>query len=184
MRPTGWLASAAIATVAALMVVVTPAYAEPPGSEDSPPTPPTDGGLRYAERTAGDILAQPVRDVGLFGADIPDALVQASKDPYALPESSSCEQIGFEIVALNGSLGPEPNTDDRKENRVGKIAEAGGRAAVNSIIPFRTLVREVTGAAPAQRRLQDAVNLGYARRGFLRGVYQMRSCPSALDGRS
>lgn len=49
---------------------------------------------------------------------------------------------------------------------------------MNSLIPFRTFVREVTGAAPAQRRFQAAVDLGYARRGFLRAVYRLRNCPA------
>jgi hypothetical protein len=108
---------------------------------------------------------------------IPDTLVRASRDPYALADGQSCEQVISEIEELDSFLGPElTGGADRKENRVGKLAEAGGRAAVNSVIPFRTLVREVTGAAPAQRRFEAAVDLGYARRGFLRGVYRMRSC--------
>ena len=56
------------------------------------------------------------------------------------------------------------------ENRASKIAEAGGKTIVNSLIPFRGLVREVSGAAPAQRRLNAAIDAGYARRGFLRGL--------------
>ena len=52
----------------------------------------------------------------------------------------------------------------------------GGRALVNSVIPFRGVVREVTGAAPAERQYNAAVDAGLARRGFLRGVHQTRKC--------
>ncbi|MEE3154506.1 MAG: hypothetical protein VX309_03150, partial [Pseudomonadota bacterium] len=54
--------------------------------------------------------------------------------------------------------------------------EAGGKTIVNSIIPFRGLVREITGAAPAQRRLNTAIDAGFARRGFLRGAAISRGC--------
>ncbi len=41
---------------------------------------------------------------------------------------------------------------------------------MNSLIPFRGLVREVSGAGPAERRLNAAIDAGIARRGFLRGL--------------
>ena len=47
---------------------------------------------------------------------------------------------------------------------------------VNSLIPFRGIVREVSGAAPAERRLAAAIDAGFARRGFLRGVLSARGC--------
>ena len=56
------------------------------------------------------------------------------------------------------------------------LAEAGGKTVVNAIIPFRGLVRELTGAAPADRRLNAALDAGYARRGFLRGVHAKQGC--------
>jgi hypothetical protein len=59
---------------------------------------------------------------------------------------------------------------------VGKLAEAGGKSVVNAIIPFRGLVRELSGAGPAQRRLEADIQAGYARRGFLRGVATARKC--------
>lgn len=68
---------------------------------------------------------------------------------------------------------------DRDENRAGKLAEAGGKTIINKIIPFRGLVREIAGAVAAQRRLDDAVDAGYARRGFLRGIQTMKGCSNA-----
>lgn len=65
---------------------------------------------------------------------------------------------------------------ENNENRTGKIMEAGGRTIVNALIPFRGLVREVTGAAPAERRLQAAISTGLARRGFLRGMATTKGC--------
>ena len=87
-------------------------------------------------------------------------------------------------MALNQHLGDDfAFKTDEKENKVGNAVAAGGQAIVNSVIPFRGLVRELTGAAGAKRRYDDAVDAGYARRGFLRGILSMKKCP-AVDPRS
>lgn len=126
---------------------------------------------------AVDIASQPARDIGASKVEIPPVLVKASQDPYGLAGLKSCKQIGGAIGDLTQVLGPDfQRGASYKENRAAKLAEAGGKTVVNSFIPFRGLVREVTGAAPADRRHQAAVEIGYARRGFLRGVYLARSC--------
>lgn len=130
---------------------------------------------------AGDIAMQPVRDVGIDKEEIPAPLVAAVANPYSLAGLKRCKQLGESLANLTAVLGPDFGTAPAEaENRAGKIAEAGGKAVVNSIIPFRGLVREFTGAAPAQRRMNAAIDAGYARRGFLRGVYTQRGCKPAL----
>ena len=130
---------------------------------------------------ASDIATQPVRDVGLDKDEIPAPLAAAVANPYSLAGLKRCKPLGAALADLNAVLGPDFSTIPADaENRAGKIAEAGGKAVVNSIIPFRGLVREFTGAAPAQRRMNAAIDAGYARRGFLRGVYTARGCKPAL----
>jgi hypothetical protein len=122
-----------------------------------------------------------VRDVGVAPTKIPQVLLDASRNPYSLKGLRTCRQIAAAHYALSDVLGPDLRAGDgKKENRAGKLAEAGGQTVVNSLIPFRGLVREISGAAPAQRRLKRAVDAGYARRGFLRGVHQTRGCKSRL----
>lgn len=177
MKLTPSFSGAATATIAILMAVPGPALAQ--SVDGSLAGQATESRLHFAERTAGDIITQPIRDAGLMSVDIPDPLVRATIDPYALPDDASCAEVRSEIGALSGVLGSDLVADAGPPGgRVGRLAEAGGRAAVNSLIPFRTFVREVTGAAPAQRRFQAAVDLGYARRGFLRAVYRLRNCPA------
>jgi len=169
-----------VSAVAACMAVAAPALAQTVGSEAPPAGPGIGDRLSYAEHKATDILTQPVRDVGLFGRDVPAPLQRASREPYGLGPTWSCADIGSEIAQLDGPLGPEPlSGGGPRESRVAKVAEAGGRAAVNSLIPFRTVVREVSGAAPAERRLEAAIDIGHERRGFLRGVYRARNCDPA-----
>lgn len=126
---------------------------------------------------AGTIATQPARDMGVAKTKIPPVLSEAAKNPYAPPGGSKCPAILDDMEALNEALGPDFGADaEENENRAGKIAEAAGQMVVNSLIPFRGLVREITGAAPAERRLQAAIGAGLARRGYLRGLAVARRC--------
>ena len=130
---------------------------------------------------ATEIVTQPARDVGVSRREIPPPLVKAAEDPYSLKGLKNCRQIAVAIGELNDAIGPDfSGPTAYRENRMAKLAAAGGRTVVNSIIPFRSLVREVTGAAPADRRLRAAINAGFARRGYLRGVHATRGCRALI----
>jgi hypothetical protein len=131
-------------------------------------------------KRGGEIVSQPARDVGAAPTKIPPVLLAAYDDPYALAGVSSCRELRQRIDELSNALGPDFTIrNEKKENRAGKLAEAGGKTIVNAFIPFRGLVREISGAAPAQRRLNEAIDAGFARRGFLRGVAYSRKCARA-----
>ena len=143
----------------------------------STPAAPSEGWMSETRRKAGEIASQPVRDLGALRTDLPEILVSASTDPYTLKGIRTCKQISAAVSELNTVLGPDFLAgDSNPENRAGRLAAAGGRTVVNSLLPFRGLVREVSGAAPAERRLKAAVDAGYARRGFLRGVHRKQGC--------
>jgi hypothetical protein len=169
----------ATASIVLAGLIAAPARARPHIPTPTIDTQAAERSVQAGVRTASEIIAQPVHDVGLMNADIPDVLVRAGKDPYGLAVSPTCAQLRSEIETLTASIGPDFDmADSPKENRMTQLAVAGGKSVVNSFIPFRMLVREVSGAAPAQRKYQDALNVGFARRGFLKGVYRMHDCPS------
>lgn len=133
--------------------------------------------LQETARTAGGIAVQPARDVGAKKVAVPPVLQRAIAAPYGASGTASCGQIRSGLAELNAALGPDFVAGAQtNENRASKIAEAGGKTIVNSLIPFRGLVREVSGAAPAQRRLNAAIDAGYARRGYLRGLAKAKGC--------
>ena len=140
---------------------------------------PSDSKVGEIGKETGRIVSQPARDVGASKIKIPPILQQAQDDPYTLARTESCASIDAEMAALDEELGPDltANEETKKENRAGKLAAAGGRTVVNAIIPFRSLIREISGAAPAQRRLNVAADAGYARRGFLNGIRVSKRCP-------
>ncbi|WHO38812.1 hypothetical protein PMI04_020110 [Sphingobium sp. AP49] len=126
---------------------------------------------------AGDIASQPVRDVGLDKTETPPLLQKAVENPYAPPPSKTCKGLNASMGELNAVLGPDFTVGQAaNEDRTGKIAEGVGKAVVNSLIPFRGIVREVSGAAPAERRLRAAVAAGIARRAYLRGMAVEKGC--------
>ncbi len=130
-----------------------------------------------AER-AGDIATQPARDVGAVKTKVPPVLREAAADPYSLDGLAKCGAIRAEIVDLSGALGPDYEGGvDRKKSRKIKVT---GDTVAGLIVPFRGIVREVSGAASAQRELNAAIDAGLARRGFLRGTYLARRCKPAL----
>lgn len=184
--------NARVLAAVSLLSVAGAAYADPPPPRDakspaartesakSPPAraaSPTGGG----RGKAADIVTQPARDIGVSRREIPPPLVKATKAPYSLDGLRNCRQLVAAVEELNQVLGPDFQQDSKyRENRAAKLAEAGGKTVVNSLIPFRSLVREVTGAAPADRRLNAAIDAGFARRGFLRGVHATRRCRPQL----
>lgn len=168
---------------AAVLVALTPAVAQRDSAQmaggSNGSTTQQSEDMRSVRDSAGRIVAQPVKDVGAAKTTVPPVLVAAAADPYSTKGLATCRQIVAAFRSLTEVLGPDFKAgDSRKENKAGKLAEAGGKTVVNSLIPFRGLVREVTGAAPAQRRLNRALDAGYARRGFLRGLYTARKCKS------
>jgi hypothetical protein len=129
---------------------------------------------------AGNIATQPARDVGIDKDKIPPVLQLAVENPYAPPPARTCKGYNVALGELNAVLGEDFAVGaEGNENRTGKIAEAVGKTIVNSLIPFRGLVREISGAAPAERRLQAAVTAGIARRGYLRGLAAAKGCKIA-----
>ncbi|MBW8841851.1 MAG: hypothetical protein JF608_08590 [Sphingomonadales bacterium] len=125
-----------------------------------------------------DVVSQPAKDVGIAKNKIPPSLVEASEAPYSLAGLKTCRQLADAVRVLDAALGPDYSAGGPNDKV--SVGKAAGGAVVNSLIPFRGVVREVSGAAAADRRLTAATQAGFARRGFLRGVHQTRGCREAL----
>jgi len=153
-----------------------------PQSSTTPDKPdPDQSWTTEARKKSLEIGTQPARDVGVMKREIPPILIKAQDDPYSLKGLKTCKALAAEVSGLNEVLGADYKVGNEiKENRAGKLAEAGGKSVINAIIPFRGIVRELTGAAPADRRMNAAVDAGLARRGFLRGVHAKQGCRTAF----
>lgn len=128
---------------------------------------------------AVDVATMPLKDLNLAKDDIPPVLVEAASAPYSTSGLGRCGALIGEVRRLDAVLGPDLDvaTEEEKDITAGKVAQS----VVGGLIPFRGLVREVTGAADRKRQFEQAILAGAVRRGFLKGIGQQRGC--AYPGR-
>ncbi|MDD3799531.1 MAG: hypothetical protein PHE36_10180 [Novosphingobium sp.] len=143
------------------------AWAQDP--EEPPEKPVTDDTV-----TAGDVAKTPLSDLNLSKDAIPELLVQARQAPYATDGLDRCGAIIREVSDLDTILGEDLDTAEAKGRSVdpGRVAQW----AVGTFIPFRGLVRELSGAKAHEREFQDAIVAGMMRRAYLKGLGQQRGC--------
>lgn len=126
------------------------------------------------EVTAVDVAATPIEDLNLRKDEIPPLLLAAQADPYQTAGLTKCAHYSAAIGELDALLGPDFDVADSAERQttVGSVA----KEVVGSFIPFRGLIRELTGANKHQREFQDAVVAGVMRRSFLKGAGLKLGC--------
>lgn len=128
------------------------------------------------EPDAMEVAKTPLRDLNIDARDIPEVLTIAARDPYATRGLGECDALVAEIAALDSVLGADFDiAEGGGEKRISKGRI--GQSVIGSVIPFRGLVREATGAAENDRNLQAAYTAGMVRRGFLKGWGLGRGCP-------
>lgn len=158
--------SVAVCSLAALTTVWEPAQAATPNVEQ-----PMVDHMEHA-------VTQPARDVNLKKEEIPARLLEIQKAPYDLSGIDGCRAITSEIASLRPMLGPDVNEDlrlSRAEKRERSVSRVAG-GIIGGLIPFRGIVREVSGANAAELRYQRAMAAGFARRSFLKGMAHSKGC--------
>lgn len=130
--------------------------------------------VRDREPGVIDVAKTPLTDLNLAQDPIPELLLAAAAAPYASEGLTGCGAIGGAIAELDIVLGPDLDIvdDERDAISVGRLAQSW----VGSFIPFRSLVREVTGAADHQRDFEAAIVAGLIRRGYLKGLGEQMGC--------
>lgn len=124
-------------------------------------------------------MTSPLRDLNLIRTKIPPILEKAVDNPYARSVQRSCATLRKEISDLSDVLGddfddrsPEQEAKDDDE----KTAYGAVASVVSDIIPMRSWIRKLSGAERRDRKVQEAIAAGIARRSYLKGVGQARGC--------
>lgn len=142
------------------------------------------------EGVVGAAIA-PLEDVGLIKPEIPAAIAKIDY-PYMLPNATDpCALIGEEIARLDVVLGAEDYNDQGSaqapviERGLDEAYDAASGAVIGAVndltaIPFRSWVRKASGADKAAKQARRALELGYARRAFLRGYGVGVGCSDIL----
>jgi len=122
-----------------------------------------------ANTTTGLVNANP--------KEVPPILEDAIKHPYKLAGTATCAELTASVNALTAVLGPDVDQPAPKgKSNSTEIAMAAGQGAVTAFIPATGLIKQVSGAAAAQKHAQAAVYAGSVRRGFLKGMGQAKRC--------
>ncbi len=175
------------ALVPTLLILILPGAcataAKPPPPPPSPRIVTTDEANRDGVKGAA---AAPLRDINLLRTKIPQVLLDALNDPYERPKPMTCASLAAAVQPLNDALGAdidEPSSaDDRDLIDKGRDAAedtAFGMmaSAAQDLIPLRGWVRKLTGAERHDRLVRAAITAGGIRRGYLKGLGEMKNCP-------
>jgi hypothetical protein len=133
----------------------------------------------------------PFEDIGLKKQTIPEKLQQIVDNPYSMPEEKSCEGVENEIAELDLLLGPDVCTPENQTGMAdsgrGEYVEKGAGFAKDqavgmvsskvNIIPFRGVVRRISGAEKHVKLVERSYQAGKLRRAFLKGLLMSGGCP-------
>jgi len=161
----------ALATAPALALLVQPALARE--DDDPEPAKPTQP-LANRDVGAMDVARTPMTDLNIRRDEIPKLLLDAQASPYRVSGLTRCSQIAAEVGEFDAVLGQDVDLPAEAGRRVspGRVAQS----VVGSFIPFRGIVRELSGANAQDRALQYAIQSGLARRAFLKGYGEAKGC--------
>ena len=123
----------------------------------------------------------PLRDLNLIRTQVPDVLLLALADPYARPKTKKCQELETLIQPLNDALGADldvpPTAEEQSMYQRGRPVALGAMASVASdVIPFRGVIRQLSGAAKHDQYVQAAIVAGFSRRAYLKGLGEVRGC--------
>lgn len=155
-------------TAAVLLLLVTTGavHAQSPGEKP-----------REMDKAVGDAVTQPLSDANLRRREIPPELIAIRDDPYAIDGIRTCNEIIAAVTEMDTALGTDfdrvaPEDRGKTERRAARVA--GG--VIGGLIPFRGVIREISGANKADEEYRQAIYAGAVRRGFLKGYGKARRC--------
>jgi len=158
------------------------------GSKPQAPPPRAQAPSDAVSRTGASIAqaaATPLNDLNLVNAPIPTVLIEAQRAPYGEPPDSTCAGIEAQVIALDAVLGadldvpPTPANPSLIERGVGLVSQTTTqqvRGAAESVVPFRSWVRRLSGAERYSREVAAAIAAGTVRRSYLKGMGVVRGC--------
>lgn len=142
-----------------------------------------DGDYRSSMSNVPYAAATPLRDLNIAGQKTVPRLA-ALQNPYGTDTYNTCQELLEESQAIEGalilnqkkSLGTM-HTGSTKAGNVGNTADVATKTLATSIIPFRSVVRYVSGASRRDLEILQADQRGRERLGFLIGVGSANNCP-------
>jgi hypothetical protein len=142
-----------------------------------------------------DAATGPLEDLNLKRKKIPEILAKVVEDPYHVPAKLTCKTVRSELAALEPLIGPDikakgvqvasndsfipdiPDLDSIEMPNVQKLAHDKLMSEIRSqtnILPFRSIIRRITGAEKHKKNYEEAYYAGKLRRAYLKGLAQSK----------
>lgn len=122
-----------------------------------------------------DVALTPLSDLNLARDPIPPILIWARDNPYENAGLEDCEEIRADIADLDAVLGDDVDTESPEERTLTVTGVA--QRAIGMFIPFRGIIREISGANEHEYEFRQAIAAGLMRRSYLKGLGEARDCP-------
>lgn len=122
-----------------------------------------------------DVALTPLTDLNLNQDEIPPLLIAAREQPYAHTGVATCPDILRQVADLQAILGDDYDTLAPADDGISVTNIA--QRVVGSFIPFRGIIRELSGANERQRDFREAISAGMMRRAYLKGRGEALGCP-------
>jgi len=138
--------------------------------------PPSD--FAHSDEDFGQAMIQPFTDFNIARDPIPAPLATAAEAPYGGPDDPSCAALAAAVAELDATLGPDldaANGADDDRNAASMVAGAL-RSLTTGWIPFRGVLRNLTGAEAHAREAREAILAGAVRRAYLKGYGAHAGC--------
>lgn len=132
-----------------------------------------------------DAVTSPLSDLNLIQTKIPPVLLEAQKQPYAVPAETTCTALVVEIGELDAVLGldidapasdSDPSLIGQGANEARNVAVGALQDTTENILPFRGWLRRLSGAERHSRKVASAIVAGTVRRAFLKGIKISKQC--------
>jgi hypothetical protein len=139
--------------------------------------------LTNRQPSVGSVIATPAQDLNLKRTDVPEVLRKAAEHPYDIAGLRTCRDIAAEIARLDEALGADADAPAADDNEAGgkRTAVTALGLGVQALIPYRGVIRQISGANAADRALAATIQVGFARRGFLKGRAVEMNCPAGAS---
>ncbi len=154
------------AMLAAVLATAGLALAQPALAQDD---------VTETDPSVGDVARTPLTDLNLRRDPIPEVLLRARAAPYSSRDITDCADIRREVGDLDAVLGDDFDTAPPDER--GRSATGVAQTVVRFFIPFRGILREISGANSHEFQFREAIVAGLMRRAYLKGIGQEMECP-------
>lgn len=128
-------------------------------------------------------IVTPLHDFNMVRKDIPMVLQQSLENPFKLepPQEWTCDNSAARLDELDNVLGPDNQAPDKGLSKeVSKFVRNQISDFATGWLPFRGMVRRVTGSAAHDEKVAASWRAGERQRAYLYGWREARECAARV----